>query len=201
MIEFIQGEVYFKGANHLIMQVGGIAYRLNCSSLTMAKLPAVREEATVFTYLHVREDELSLYGFSTPEEREMFLALLQVSGIGPKLALAVLSHLSVRELRQAIIFGDIQPLVSISGVGKKTAGRMLLELKDKIGKNVLPDELVSDFAAPSSSTDLRSEAVTALLALGYSLSEAQKAVPVGAIGDNVTVEELIRIALKKMAKV
>lgn len=201
MIEFIEGEVYFKGTNHLIMQVGGIAYRLNCSSLTLAKLPAVREEAIVLTYLHVREDELSLYGFSMLDEREMFLALLQVSGIGPKLALAILSHLSVQELRQAIIFGDIQPLLSISGVGKKTAGRMLLELKDKIGKDVLPGELVSDVTSPATLTDVRSEAVTALLALGYSLSEAQKAVPVGPMGDNVTVEELIRIALKKMAKV
>lgn len=199
MIEFIRGELYFKGANYLIVLIGGIAYRVNASSITIAKLPAVGEEVTVFIHLHVREDELALFGFFSLEEREMFNALMQVSGIGPKLAMAILSQLSVRELRQAILFGDIQPLVSISGVGKKTAGRILLELKDKIGKDLLPEEIVPE-SATAVSTDLRSEAVSALLALGYSLSEAQKAIPIVQPGDNTSVEELIRIALKKMSK-
>lgn len=199
MIEFIRGELYFKGLNYLIVLVGGIAYRINASSLTLAKLPAVGEEVTVYIYLHVREDELALFGFFSLEEREMFNALMQVSGIGPKLAMAILSQLSVRELRQAILFGDVQPLVSISGVGKKTAGRILLELKDKIGKEALPEEIVPESGA-AVGTDLRSEAVSALLALGYSLSEAQKAIPIVQPGDKTSVEELIRIALKKMSK-
>jgi len=199
VIEFIRGELYFKGLNYLIVLVGGIAYRINASSLTLAKLPAVGEEVTVYIYLHVREDELALFGFFSLEEREMFNALMQVSGIGPKLAMAILSQLSVRELRQAILFGDVQPLVSISGVGKKTAGRILLELKDKIGKEALPEEIVPESGA-AVGTDLRSEAVSALLALGYSLSEAQKAIPIVQPGDKTSVEELIRIALKKMSK-
>jgi Holliday junction DNA helicase RuvA len=201
VIEFIQGELSLKGANYLIVQTGGIAYRLNCPSLTLAKLPAVGEEVTIFTYLHVREDDLSLYGFYTVEEREMFLALMQVSGIGPKLALAILSHLSVQALSQAIVFGDIQPFLGVPGVGKKTAGRILLELKDKIGKEMLAEEMAPEAGAAPVPTDVRSEAVTALLALGYSVAEAQKAVPVVRAGEEATVEDLLRIAFKKLARV
>ena len=106
MIEFIQGELQLKSANYVVVQVGGIGYRLFTPSLTIAKLPSLREEVTMFTYLHVREDELSLYGFLSSEEKDTFITLLQVSGIGPKLALAILSRLSVFELRRAIVFSD-----------------------------------------------------------------------------------------------
>jgi len=200
LIEFLQGELYFKGANYVVMQVGGMGYKVYSPSLIIAKLPALREETTLFTYLHVREDELSLYGFLSVEEREMFLALLQVSGIGPKLALAILSQMSVQELRRAIFLGDMQPLLSISGVGKKTAGRMVLELKDKLGKEVLSEEINSE-VTDTIHPDVRGEAVSALLALGYSLAEAQKAVPVLQVDQDYSVEDLIRIALKNSAKV
>lgn len=198
MIEFMQGELQLKSANYLVVQVGGIGYKLFASSLTIAKLPPVREEVTMFTYLHVREDELSLYGFLSSEERELFITLLQVSGIGPKLALAILSHLSISELRRAILFGDTQSLLTIPGVGKKTAGRMILELKDKLAKQALPEEEIPDSGLLN--TDMRSEAVSALLALGYSLAEAQKAVPVMKEDQDYSVEDLIRLALKNTAK-
>lgn len=200
MIEFLQGELSLKGANYVVIQVGGIGYKVYSPSLTIAKLPVLREEITLFTYLHVREDELSLYGFLSIEEREMFLALLQVSGIGPKLALVILSQMSVQELRRAILLGDMQPLLSISGVGKKTAGRMVLELKDKLGKDVLLEEINLE-ATDTIHPDVRGEAVSALLALGYSLAEAQKAVPVLRVDQDYSVEDLIRLALKNSAKV
>ena len=198
MIEFIQGELQLKSTNYIVVQVGGIGYRLFTPSLTMAKLPSVREEVTMFTYLHVREDELSLYGFLYSEEREVFIILLQVTGIGPKLALAILSHLSVSELRRAIILSDTKSLTTIPGVGKKTAGRMILELKDKLEKQALSEEEV--VVRGPLHTDARSEAISALLALGYSLTEAQRAVPNTKKGQDYSVEELIRLALKNIAK-
>jgi Holliday junction DNA helicase RuvA len=198
LIEFIQGELQLKSTNYIVVQVGGVGYRLFTPSLTMAKLPSVREEVTMFTYLHVREDELSLYGFSSSEEREIFTILLQVSGIGPKLALAILSHMSVSELRRAIILGDTKSLTTIPGVGKKTAGRMILELKDKLEKQALPEEEI--MVKGTLHTDARSEAISALLALGYSLTEAQKAVPISKEGQDYSVEDLIRLALKNIAK-
>lgn len=200
MIEFIQGELQIKGSNFIVIQVGGIGYRLFTSSLTIAKLPLVKEEVTVFTYLHVREDELSLYGFLSSEEKKIFVTLLQVSGIGPKLALVILSHLSGTELRRAIVLGDTQTLLTIPGIGKKTAGRMVLELKDKLQKEVLPEEDLSEIRFGAINTDARSEAVSALLALGYSVAEAQKAVPVTKEGQDYSVEDLIRMALKQIAK-
>jgi len=200
LIEFIQGQLQIKGSNFIVLQVGGIGYRLFASSLTIAKLPPVKEEVTVFTYLHVREDELSLYGFLSSEEKEIFITLLQVSGIGPKLALTILSHLSGSELRRAIMLGDIQSLLTIPGVGKKTAGRMVLELKDKLQKEALQEEALPEMGFGERVTDVRSEAVSALLALGYSVAEAQKVVPVIKEGQDYSVEELIRIALKHMAK-
>jgi Holliday junction DNA helicase RuvA len=198
LIEFIQGELQLKSSNYLVVQAGGIGYRLFAPSLTIAKLPAVREEVTIFTYLHVREDELSLYGFLSSEEREAFTTLLQVSGIGPKLALSILSHFPVSELRRAILLGDTQSLLTIPGVGKKTAGRMILELKDKLEKQAPWAEENSEIGRGH--TDLRSEAITALLALGYSLTEAQKAVPLLQEGQDYSVEDLIRLALKNTAK-
>mgnify|MGYP000956187233 FL=1 len=200
MIEYIQGELQIKGINYIVIQVGGIGYRLFTSSLTIAKLPPVKEEVTVFTYLHVREDELSLYGFLSSEEKKIFVTLLQVSGIGPKLALVILSHLSGSELRRAIVLGDTHTLLTIPGIGKKTAGRMVLELKDKLQKEALPEEELSEIGFGAMNTDARSEAVSALLALGYSVAEAQKAVPASKEGQDYSVEDLIRIALKQMGK-
>jgi Holliday junction DNA helicase RuvA len=198
LIEYMQGELQSKGANYVVIQVGGIGYRLYVSALTMAKLPSISEEVTVFVYLHVREDELSLYGFLSAEEKGIFLSLLQVSGIGPKLALAILSRLSVSELHNAIVSGDTQSLLIVPGVGKKTAGRLILELKDKLAKTVLPEEINSEAAVINS--DARSEAVSALLSLGYSLAEAQKVVPIVQGEKDYTAEELIRLALKQLAK-
>lgn len=199
MLEFIQGEMLIKGTNYVVVRAGGLGYRLLVSALTLEALPPLKEEVTLYTYLHIREDEYSLFGFFTAEEKEIFTTLLSVSGVGPKLALAILSRLKASDFKRVILLGDTVSLVSIPGVGKKTAERIILELKDKMGKMELPEQF-SAGEAPAHS-DVREQAVSALLALGYSLAEAQKAVPVPPItGSGATVEDLIRTALKTLAK-
>jgi len=199
LIEFLQGELFFKGTNYVVVRAGGIGYRLYISALTLELLPRLHEEVTLFAHLHVREDEYSLFGFANLEERELFNELLSISGIGPKLALAVLSKYHTAELKRIIFIGDAGALTNISGVGKKTAERIILELKDKLGKQEL--QALPDAVTPSGPANIRREAVNALLALGYSLTEAQKAVPANEAGESgATVEELIRTALKAMAK-
>lgn len=198
MLEFIQGELVSKGLNHVIVQVGGLGYRLHVSALTLAAMPTIKNQVTLYTYLYIREDELSLYGFRDEEEEELFATLLSVSGIGPKLALAILSRLSGADFKRAIILGDTATLVNIPGVGKKTAERMILELKEKVGK--LEFAVGVKVVENPSTTDIRSQAVTALLALGYSLAEAQKAVPIISAEQDTTVENLVKAGLKNLVK-
>jgi len=198
VLEFIQGELVTKGLNYVIVQVGGLGYRLQVSALTLGALPAVKNQITLFTYLYIREDELSLYGFRNEEEKELFSTLLSVSGIGPKLALAILSKLSGSEFKRAVILGDTAMLVNIPGGGKSTGEGDNQELKEKIGKWEA-ESGVRGVENPAGQ-DVRSQAVTALLALGYSLAEAQKAVPLAAGGQSHTVEELVKIGLKNLAR-
>lgn len=199
MIEFLQGQLCHKEANSIVLQVGGIGYRLSVSSITMQTLPPIKNDVTIYTYLHVREDDLSMYGFCQIEERDFFLLLLSVSGVGPKMALAILSSLKTAQLKKAIILGDINDLVKVQGVGKKTAQRIILELKDKVGKADVND--VYEQAETSSELNVRKEAVSALMALGYNLTEAQKAVSDIKIEvETISIEEVIRIALKNLVK-
>ncbi len=199
MLEFIQGELVSKSANYVVMQAGGLGYRLQVSAFTLNALPPVKNETMLYTYLYIREDDISLYGFKTEEEKELFITLLSVSGIGPKLAMAILSKVSSSDFRRAIILGDTNLLTGIPGVGKKTAERMILELKDKIGKL---DAEAGETATAGSvvGPDVRNQAVMALLALGYNLSEAQKAIPVLKGETETTVEELVKIGLKNLAR-
>ena len=200
MIEFIEGELLTKGINYVVVRVGGIGCRILVSGMTLDSLPPVNKEIVLYTCLHVREDEFSLFGFLSLEEREAFTLLLSISGVGPKLALSILSRLRVEELKRVVIFGDSAVLVGIPGVGKKIAERIILELKDKIGKPE-PVPANSPPGRGQEHSNARGEAVSALLALGYSLSEAQKAVPFpDATNDGATVEELVRAALKNLAK-
>jgi len=133
MIAFVTGRVAARAASYAIVEVGGIGYRLIMSTSSLAALPAEGDEVTVHTYLHVREDELTLYGFESEDERALFEALIGVSGVGPKVALAVLSALKPDVLRTALARDDVALLSSVPGVGKKTAQRLLIDLKDKLG--------------------------------------------------------------------
>ena len=193
MIAFMTGRVAARATGSAIVEVGGIGYRLIMSTSSLATLPAVGDEVTVHTYLHVREDELTLYGFESEDERELFEALIGVTGVGPKLALAVLSALKPDVLRTAIARDDVALLSSVSGVGKKTAQRLLIDLKDKLGA----PELGAGGGGGSSHAAI--EARDALLSMGFSPAEAAaglRDVPAGA-----TTEQLLRAALKALGGV
>ncbi len=201
MISMLKGTILDKDANEAVLMAGGVGFRLLCSGNTVSMLPQAGGEATVYTYLSVREDAMELYGFLTKEERAMFRSLISVSGIGPRSALFVLGSMPLSDLRLAILTGDTAALSRAQGVGKKTAQRIALELRDKLAKDALSDE--SAFAAADLAGDAPiahdaiSEAMQALKALGYSPQEATAALR-GVKGQADTADELIRLALKKM---
>lgn len=181
----------------IIVDVNGIGYKIGIPSSAVSKLPSIGKEVKIFTHLQVKEDEMALYGFLSQDELNMFERLISVSGIGPKGALGILSTLSPADLCMAVITEDIKTLSSAPGIGKKTAQRMILELKDKIntleaigmgGEPVL--ELQQNGTAE--------EAIVALAALGYSRVEAAKAVN-DVFKEDMSVEDIIKAALKKLA--
>ena len=201
MYAFIEGEVCEKLNGSLVLLASGVGWQLNCSNNTLQAAPPVGEIMRCYTYLSVREDAMELFGFATREEKEMFLQLTSVSGIGPKTALGVLGAMPLRDLNLAILLGDVNALSRAPGIGKKTAQRIALELKDKISQAD-----VSAAAAPSQgavsaaalSSDAVTEAIEALIALGYSSTEARNAI--SQIKDQTDKpEELIRLALRAMA--
>ena len=193
MIAFITGKVVSKGASHAVIEVGGVGFRLAMSTGSLAALPAEGDEVTVWTHLYVREDELSLYGFESEAEKEAFELLITVSGVGPKVALATLSALSPDSLAGAIAAEDVAMLSSVPGVGKKTAQRMILDLKDKLG-------VEGTFAAGASSGSAGAglaEATDALLAMGFSSAEAAAALK-GFDADARDAGALVKYALRRL---
>ena len=200
MYAFIEGEVCEKLNGSLVLLASGVGWQLNCSNNTLQAAPPVGEKMRCYTYLSVREDAMELFGFATREEKEMFLQLTSVSGIGPKTALGVLGAMPLRDLNLAILLGDVNALSRAPGIGKKTAQRIALELKDKISQADVSTAAApsQDAAAPSLSSDAVTEAIEALIALGYSSTEARNAI--SQIKDQTDKpEELIRLALRAMA--
>jgi Holliday junction DNA helicase RuvA len=200
LIELLRGRVARLEPDRAILDVGGVGYAVHVTSSARARL-RTGEEASLFTYLAVRQDAVQLYGFAQWEEKEAFEALLKVSGIGPKVGLAILSALPARELVVAVACGDVQSLTAISGVGKKTAQRIILELKEQMGA-VVAHQAEEDGVTPVARADggsAGSEAVAALMVLGYSAVEASKAVAAAEqIGASAT-PDLIREALKRVS--
>jgi Holliday junction DNA helicase RuvA len=190
VIAFLSGRVAGKDAGSALLDVGGVGYRLLMSTRSLASLPAEGGSVTVHTYLHVREDELTLYGFENDDERALFETLIGVSGVGPKVALAVLSALKPDALRAAVASDDVAVLSSVPGVGKKTAQRLALELKDKLD---LPDVV---FAGRGAHPVAAAEARDALLAMGFTAGEAAAALR-GA-DERSTAEQLLKSALKSL---
>ena len=198
MYAYLKGTVADKGLNELVLDVGGVGYLLSVSMTTLQDTPPAGESMKVYTYLAVREDAMELFGFATKEEKEMFLKLMGVSGIGPKLALAILGSMPLRDLSLAIVTGDVNALSRAPGVGKKTAQRIALELKEKVSE--------SDFAAaPTAHTaytpvqeDAATEALAALQALGYTAAEAARAIS-QVRGQSDKANDLVRLALRSMA--
>lgn len=196
MYAHIEGNVAEKTPESVVIDAGGVGYEMSVSSSTLSNCPAVGERVKLYAYLCVREDAMELFGFSTREEKKMFLRLIGVSGIGPKTALGVLSALSVRDLSVALVTGDAQALARAPGIGKKTAQRLVLELKDKVSNEELTSSGVSA-PAQTASSSAEGEAIEALMALGYPASEAAKAVSKVA-GQADTPDEILRLALRGM---
>ena len=192
MIGRLTGTLLEKHPPQIVVDVNGVGYEVDVPMSTLYNLPATGEKVTLLTHFAVREDAQQLYGFLTATERETFRQLIKISGVGPKLALSVLSGLSVADLAHAVALQEAGRLTKIPGVGKKTAERLLLELKGK-----LADEIVGATGAVARSAG--SDVLNALVALGYSEKEA--ALAVKALPEDVVVEEGIRLALKSLAKV
>ena len=197
MFAYLEGTVAEKGLNELVLDVHGVGYSLTCSMTTLQQCPATGEKMKVYTYLAVREDGVDLFGFSSREEKRMFLKLTGVSGIGPKGALAILGSMPLSDLRLAILTGDANALSRAPGIGKKTAQRLVLELKDKLGVLPTVDGVIPPVvAAPA--TGNAEEAVRALTSLGFTAGEASQAV--GQLDGSLPVEKLIHDALKALAR-
>lgn len=199
MIAFLRGRLEDKSPGTVDIDVNGVGYRVFMSNNSIAAMPQRDEPVFVYTYTHVREDVLQLFGFISVAERELFEKLISVSGIGPKVALAILSAFDVDSLKQAIISEDIALITSIPGIGKKGAQRLVLELKEKL---TLPEAGLTA-AVPAKDRSQYDEARGALLSLGYTSAEAKKALDGFApdvTGAGVTVEALIKHALRNLVK-
>ncbi len=199
MYAYLNGRVAEKGPNSLVIDVNGVGYLLSVSMNTLQETPPVGESMKVHTVLSVKEDAMELFGFATQEEKRMFTRLLLVSGIGPKVALSILGSMPLRDLTLAIVTGDITALSRAPGVGKKTAQRIALELKEKVDES----DLTSSSVPPSKSftavqEDAAQEALAALQALGYTAAEAAKAIS-SVRGQSDSANELVRLALRNMA--
>ena len=191
MIASVRGEVLVRRPDHVVIESGGVGYRLAVSAETLKSVPARGKQATLHAHLVARDDSLSLYGFANEEERDLFLHLTSVSGIGPKVAIAILSGGAPRELLRAIAAGDAKRFQAAPGVGKRTAERLIVELREKVA-----GELSSEVAAAGArdADDERILAREGLVGLGYELAEAEKLLD-GA--DGKTPEELISAALRR----
>ncbi|MBR1586171.1 MAG: Holliday junction branch migration protein RuvA [Clostridia bacterium] len=198
MYAYLNGLVADKGQNSLVIDVNGVGYLLSVSMNTLQETPPAGEKMKVYTYFSVREDAMELFGFATPEEKNMFTRLLTVSGIGPKVALSILGAMPLRDLTLAIVTGDITALSRAPGVGKKTAQRLALELKEKVDQSDL-DALPAGGAVPTPvQEDAAQEALAALQALGYTPNEASRAIQ-QVRGQSDSANELVRLALRNMA--
>ena len=200
MIAFLVGTIEEKYENTLIMDVNGVGYELSISNNTLVSLPDVNETAKVLSYLQIREDGISLFGFATPEEKQIFMQLITVSGVGPKMAITILSGMKISDLIIAISREDVTLLSKIKGLGKKTAERICLELKDKIGNggdtNLFNYNDTNDFAYNETALN---DAVDTLITLGVNKNEAYKLARSNA-GDNATAEEIILKVLRQLGR-
>ncbi len=202
MYAFIEGQVCEKTNNQLVLLAGGVGYLLSCSMATLNAAPVTGETMRCHTWLSVREDAMELFGFATKEEKQLFLSLIGVNGVGPKMALALLSTLSVSDLRMAIVMEDEKAIARAPGVGKKIAQRIALELKDKLGQFTASAGTAASPASPAlhDAADNYAQALAGLVALGYTPGEARDALSKIEKKD-APVDELLRLALRSMAGV
>jgi len=193
MIGYLTGKIVLKKPTKIILDVSGVGYLINISISTFEKIPEESKTVSLFTYLNVKEDALDLYGFWTIDEKEMFELLISVSGIGPKIAQSILSAIQIDELKEAIKFGNLSRLTATPGVGRKTAERMILELKDKV------DSLDQIDISRVSGFSIKNDAVLALTNLGYNQKTAANIIrQIMESTPSVSIEELVKEALIKL---
>lgn len=196
MYYYIKGKYILKGENFVVIEAGGVGYKIYTSALNLDKMPNPDEIITMYTHLYVREDTQDLYGFTTNEEITLFLQLMSVSGIGPKAALSIMSVTTPEQFAYAVITNDVKTITKAQGVGPKVAQRVILELRDKLKTaDALPEDIKT---AQIEDDNNRSEAINALIVLGYTHTEAKKAV-MSVTGES-NVEIIIKEALKLLAK-
>ncbi len=187
MIASLRGILESLGNDGAIINVNGIGFQVYLPTSTLSELGAIGKEVMLYTHLHLREDEATLYGFASADELRLFQTLIGVSGLGPKLALAMLSAINIEQITMAIASGNANLLTVIPGIGKKMADRLILELKDKVGAGWV--------TAPAAQLAGETEVLTALTSLGYSISEATKAVASLPPSSNLSLEEKVKLAL------
>lgn len=197
MIYNVRGTLTYCDQNFAVVECGGVGFKCFTTLTTLREIGKVGNEVNLYTHLSVREDAMDLFGFASKEELESFRLLISVSGIGPKAAVAILSEMTPDRLAVCIASGDAKMLTKAQGVGKKTAERVVLELKDKMGAIGSSDVAAAAAAGSAEGTD-SAEAVQALVALGYTQSDA--AVVIGRLDPSLSVDEMIRIGLKELAK-
>jgi len=196
MIALVRGTLAYKSIDHVIIDVGGVGYRLSIPLSTFYSLPE-SGEVSLFTHTHVREDALLLYGFLTLEEKDLFVILIGISGVGPKLAINILSHIPAGELKRAIAAGDIKRLSGLPGIGKKTAERLVLELKDKVvPTGGFPASSEKTTVAGIKASILNDDVISALVNLGYKENLARKVLESMELAPGLTMEETLKGALK-----
>ena len=191
MIATLEGTLEYRGVDSVIINVAGIGFHVHVPSSTLSQLGAVSDTVSLYTHLHVTQDNVALYGFASGEELALFKNLVSVSGVGPKVALALLSSLSAEQLAMAITGGNVDLISQVPGIGKKVAGRLVIELKGKLAKEW------KGAALPSVPED--ADAITALTSLGYSLREATQAVSRLPGSPELSLEEKVKLALEQLA--
>ncbi|MEP1096288.1 MAG: Holliday junction branch migration protein RuvA [Cyclobacteriaceae bacterium] len=196
MITYLKGKLAYKDPTHVIMDVGGMGYEVKISLNTYSQIKD-KEDLLIQTYLHVKEDSHTLFGFYEKSEKKRFLDLLSINGVGPSTALMILSSLDAKELQAAIAHEDIKTIQSVKGIGGKTAQRIILELKDKMKKEGLLDKTME--ITPQFDNTLKNEALSALTTLGINKAAADKTINLimREYGDDIKLEELIKQALKR----
>lgn len=197
MLAYIKGSLEIKNNDYIVIDVGGLGYKVNMPKKTLENVGNIGDKIKVYTYYRVREDDISIFGFNTNEELRMFELLLSVSGVGAKVALTILSNIEIAEFALAVITDDVNKIVKIPGIGKKSAQRIILELKDKLKAQELveaEEQGEAKEARQEENNEAQEEAIAALQILGYSKKDIEKAFAKLA-NKNVSVEELIKKGL------
>ncbi|WP_297335143.1 Holliday junction branch migration protein RuvA [Algoriphagus sp.] len=196
MIAYLQGKLVFKDPTYVIIDVGGIGYQVKISLQTYSKIKE-EEQIRLLTFLHIKEDAHTLYGFKDEEEKRLFLLLISINGVGPNTGLMILSSLSTGEIEQAILEGDVATIQHVKGIGAKTAQRIILELKDKVGKSG-SENTPTPLGFLKSSNKIREEALQALITLGFPKAAAEKNIAqvLKKTNGEISLEDLIKASLK-----